>query len=137
MYIQQIDDKDFTSLSQLYYDYTNSVDKGYHPHWYATELLIKDLRKPGALAIGLYVRDKLVGFILGNTHEEYPDVYYFSALYIQPKYRFYVKRLYNAAEDMVRANYKAWETDAINEKAIALHKKMGATPVKITYRKEL
>lgn len=135
--VQQIDDKDFMTLSKLYYEYANSVDKGYHPHWYATDLLINDLKKPGALAIGLYVRDKLVGFILGNTSEEDAEVYYFSALYISPKYRYYIKQLYNKAEEMIVGIYKAWETDAINDKAIALHKKMGATPIKITYRKEM
>lgn len=141
-YTRQVDDKEFIPLAILHYEYMNSLDRGYFPMWKSTEELLKALKKPEAMALGLFIQDNLVGFVLGNKDKNRNDAYYFSALYISPRYRLYIKRLYNAAEEMVTGRYKYWITDAINEVASNLHKRMGASVLekqedRIVYIKEI
>lgn len=132
--IRQIDDCEFSELIELYYDYNQCLTSK-HNKYTSTSLLVNTLREPGALALGLYHNKILVGFTLGYSISI--DNYYFTAMYIVPKFRYYTKKLFESSEDFIRPDYKGWVSTSSTPEGINMHKKMGIKPVEIKYYKEL
>ncbi len=133
--IKQVEDKDFISLVELYTEY-NLCLATKHNKSMSTSILIKELSQPGALAIGLYAREQLVGFTLGKYYSE--GVYTFTAMYIKPAYRYHMKKLFTGSEALVKsAGYSAFISVSSTIEGINMHNKMGCNPIEIKFYKEL
>jgi len=132
--IRQIDDSELNDLIELFYLYNQCLVSKFS-RFKSTQLLIERLSKPGALALGLYIDDKLEGFTTG--HEASATVYHFTALYIKPKFRIHMKKLFEASEDSIRPSYKSWISESSTKEGINMHHRMGANDIEIRFHKEL
>ena len=134
MNIKLIQDKSFIELSKLFYEYNQYLTTKYN-HNSSIKILISELDKVDSQALGLFKGAKLVGFTLGHKYSE--DLFYFSSMYIKPKYRYYMKNLFLASEANIKSRYSGWVSHSSTPSGINMHSKMGATPIEIKYYKEL
>ena len=134
MNIKIIDDDYFIEFSKLFYEY-NQYLATLHNYRDSITILINELSKEDVQPLGLFKGTKLVGFTLGYKYSD--DLFYFSAMYIRPKYRYYMKKLFLASEANIKSRYSGWVSHSSTPLGINMHNKMGASPIEIKYYKEL
>lgn len=133
--IKQINDRDFFTLAGLYASYNLCLSTR-HNISSSTSLLLQELAQPDALALGLYVKGVLRGFTLGKQHSK--EIYTFTAMYIEPEYRYYMQKLFKASEATIKKKgYRAFISVSSTKEGINMHTKMGCNPIEIKYYKEL
>lgn len=133
--IRQIDDENFFDLAELYHKYNQCLATKYNKSS-STQLLSNELRVEGSLALGLFKDNKLVGFTLGKPYNN--ELYTFTAMYILPRYRYYMKHLFEASEQRAKEySYTGFISESSTKEGINMHYKMGCSPIEIKFYKEL
>lgn len=127
---RKIDDSELFQLIELNYKYNKCLPHNQNK-FASTSILINSLIQDDALALGVFRDKELIGFTLGYKFR--PAVFHFTALYIEPKYKLYTKRLYEASEQAVRLmGYNSWVCEGVNRLGAKLHERMGAKLISIT-----
>jgi len=134
MVIKSIEDTDILDLMELHYRFHQCLATKLNRQNSVRDLM-SELDKEDVRVLGLFKDTKLVGFTLGYKYAG--ELFYFSKMYIEPKYRLYMKDLWLKAEDDIRDKYTGWISHSSTPKGINMHSKMGATPIEIKYYKEL
>lgn len=133
--IEQIDDIDLGNLIDLYHVYNQRLVTK-HNMYHSTKILVDKLATPHALALGLYRDSKLVGFIIG--HGISGSVFYFTDMYIMPKYRYYTKDMLIDTETFIkRLGYTSWVSESSTKEGMRMFEHYGAQTIEIKYYKEL
>jgi len=133
--IKPIDDNKFFALAELYAEYNQCLATKYNKT-ISTNILLQELSQPKAMALGLYREEELVGFTLGKQHSD--KVYRFTAMYIKPKFRYNMRKLFNESEKRAKEmRYEAFISESSTPKGINMHKRMGAIPIEVKFYKEL
>ena len=132
--IKKVDESDFYILQQLHRKMCTAIDSTLTNSKCAYSL-IAELNYKDSCAMGLYKNNILVGFTLGYGISE--DTYYFSSIYIEPKYRVHVLKLLIVTESSIPAVYTSWETDSRTIKGVKVLTKFGANAYKVIYKKDL
>jgi len=132
--IKQIDDKELVQLIELFIVYNQCLITK-HNKYISTKILLDRLILEDSKAIGLYVKEKLEGFTLGNALDN--DTFHFTDMYVTPRYRIYVKKLLDGSEKFLEGKYKAWTSESHTKAGIKMFEHYGAETIQIKYYKEL
>lgn len=92
--------------------------------------------QPDFTAIGLYDKDKLVGFMKGYCFSK--KLFHFSGIYVIIKNNKALKQLIEHCLDLVKQKgYSAWSVDTTNCNISSIVEKYGASPSYTRYIKEI
>ena len=133
--IEPVTNQHFNTLNELFYTMQTHLYAELN-QYQSAKLLLNYLEAPDSICLGLFADDELVGFITGNALNE--KTFYFSGLYVEKKYRYYVKRLMSAAENLIKLrSYKAWISESSSKQGNRVLSKFGGLPIEVKYMKEL
>jgi len=137
MEVRQIDSSEFYQLQKLHRELLKLITE--FNDFQSTIILVQELLEKDSLAIGLFKDGKLVGYTLGFYNDNMKGFYY-SGIFILPKYRFYTKLLVKESEKLLYElrKYKEWYTEANTKKGYRFLYHYGAKCIKNNlFKKEI
>lgn len=97
---------------------------------------INFLNQPGCIPLGLYRNKELIGFFIGHPLNK--EIFFWSSLYVEPKYRFKVKQLLDTGIDIIRqAGFKKWRAESATKEGQNIISRYKGKIIAIHYEAEV
>ena len=130
-----IKEEDLDKLIDLYKKMHENINYGLLPAQIEKECL-QFISKVGSIVLGLYKENELVGFFIGHPLDS--EVFFWSSLYIEPKYRFKAKDLIDTGIDIIRqAGFKKWRAESATKEGQNIISRYKGKIIAIHYEAEV
>lgn len=136
MDIRRIENKDMVQFLALAIDMYQAIDSTVNEFGAINSIMHEINTKEDFSAIGLFEKDKLMGFVKGHCFSK--KLFHFSGIYVIIKNNKFTKQLIEYCFDLVKQKgYSAWSVDATNSNISSIMEKYGASIKHTRYVKEI
>lgn len=136
MLIKSVPNEDLLQLLDLNIKMYKSIDNTINEFGAINTVMQEIISKPDPIVVGMYDKDKLVGFVRGYCFSN--KMFHFSGIYVTMKNNKNTKELIEYCFKLVKdKGYSAWSVDANNSNISSIMEKYGAVSKFTRYVKEI